>query len=86
MLFKNTGEPQEAICFIMPELNLGLVNLSKALFATKGIIATMEQILIAIDVARAEPTTPILHTSKKKVSSPNVSKLDTMLIIMLVFT
>jgi hypothetical protein len=43
MLLKNIGEPQAAICLNIAKWNLGFVNLSRALFLTKGIIATSEE-------------------------------------------
>ena len=67
-------------------LNLGLANFRSAFFIINGSIAAAEQAHIARDVARAEPTTSILHTSKKKVRSPSVSRLETIFMTILVFT
>ena len=86
MLFKNTGEPQAAISLNIAKWKRGLTNRNKVFLARKGIIATPAQRHMEMEVAKAEPTTSISNTSKKKDKSPTVTRLEPMLMAMLVFT
>ena len=86
MLFRNTGDPQVAICLNIARLNLGLANLKSAFFITNGSIAATEHKHIDIDVASADPTTSIPSTKRKNVRNPIVIRFDAMFITMLVFT
>ena len=85
-LLKNTGEPQAAISFIILKEILGFVNFKSAFLKTKGIRVMMAQLLIEIEVARAEPTTSILSTKRKKSKRPMVRRFEKMFINILSFT
>ena len=86
MLFKNTGEPQAAICFKSGSENRGFLNFKRARRVTKGIIAISAHADKDIESARAEPATSIFKTKRNTLISPTVKKFEIMFKTILILT
>ena len=85
-LLRNTGDPQAAISLINATRKCGLVKHSNVFLRQNGTIAATEESHIAVQVATAEPTTSIFSTNKNSTNSAMVSRLQAILMNILVFT